>query len=111
MKTKEEVIKKLYTFLDLKDNWDSYGAVPPNIKYVNQARDFITEYPRIPWFVAPGVNGEILVVYLSDDERYECFDEDPQLLISDENYSVTEEEFFPYDGEIDPFILNKYLSK
>jgi hypothetical protein len=112
--TKEDIIKKLYSLLDLEKNWDSYGAVPPNIKFIEKARDFIIKYSKIPEYVFSGVNGEILIVYLSNDLRYECeiyFDESTQLLVSDENYKISDPEFFPYDGEVDTSILDKYLGE
>ncbi len=112
--TKEESIKKIYSFLDLSPNFDSYGGIPPDIKMVNKVRDFITEYPKSPYFVSPGPNGDILLVYISQSNRYECeiyFDVDKtSLLVSDEIFDINEKEYFAYDGEFDTKVLNRYMS-
>lgn len=112
--TKEESINKIYSFLDLKPNFDSYGGIPPTIEVINRVRDFITEYPKMPYFVSPGPNSDILLVYISENNRYECeiyFDLDNKttLLISDEIFDINEKEYFIYDGELNIQKLNKYL--
>ena len=55
---------KLYTFLHLPDNWDSYNATKPSKIAVENANDFalrLAQRQQFPFFVAPSPNGDILI--------------------------------------------------
>lgn len=57
-------INKLYSFLQLPENWDSYGATKPSKLAVENAIDFIVhlaQRQQTPFFIAPSPNGDILV--------------------------------------------------
>ncbi len=64
-------LKKIDAFLGLTDNWDSYGAIKPSEKSINQAKDFIkkADADRLQvYFTAPGRSGDVLVEYRLTDE-------------------------------------------
>lgn len=57
-------ISKLYSFLRLPANWDSYGAVPPSKAAVENAIHFtlrLAQKGQMPFFTAPSPDGDILV--------------------------------------------------
>lgn len=57
-------INKLYSFLMLPENWDSYNAAKPSKTAVENAIDFIfrlAQRQQFPFFIAPSPNGDILV--------------------------------------------------
>ncbi len=57
-------INKLFSFLQLPENWDSYNAATPSKTAVENAIDFTIRLARrqqFPFFVAPSPNGDILV--------------------------------------------------
>lgn len=57
-------INKLQSFLQLPENWDSYGAAKPAKTAVENAIHFIISLAnrqQEPFFIAPSPNGDILV--------------------------------------------------
>lgn len=57
-------INKLYSFLQLPENWDSYNAARPSKIAVENAVDFIkrlTQRQQFPFYTAPSPDGDILV--------------------------------------------------
>lgn len=59
-----EVLSKIKTFSQLRENWDSYGAEPPSKAALQNALSFVKtlDRQRLPvFFTAPGPNGEVLV--------------------------------------------------
>lgn len=63
LETRKTIIK-IQEFIKLKVNWDSYGAIPPAMLAIKNAKDFLlkTETKNLPvYFVAPGRNGEVLI--------------------------------------------------
>ncbi len=57
-------INKLYSFLHLPKNWDSYNASKPSKIAVENAIDFtirLAQRQQFPFFIAPSPNGDILV--------------------------------------------------
>ncbi|MBI4640174.1 MAG: hypothetical protein HY731_05740 [Candidatus Tectomicrobia bacterium] len=62
------------TFLQLKENWDSYGAEPPSKIAIEHAFSFVKTLDRqgLPvFFTAPGPNGEVLVELKQNDKSVE----------------------------------------
>lgn len=57
-------INKLYSFLKLPENWDSYNATKPTKTAIDNAIDFILRLSQrqlLPFFIAPSPNGDIMV--------------------------------------------------
>ncbi len=57
-------INKLLSFLQLPENWDSYGAAKPAKTAVENAIDFLIRLDnrqQQPFYIAPSPNGDILV--------------------------------------------------
>lgn len=67
-------IHKLNSFLQLPDNWDSYGAQPPSKAAVERAIHFIlklVQKDQLPFFIAPSPNGDILIELRTNNVSYE----------------------------------------
>lgn len=63
-------INKLYSFLMLPENWDSYNAARPSKTAIENAIDFIfrlAQRQQFPFFIAPSPNGDILVELKADN--------------------------------------------
>jgi hypothetical protein len=59
----KDLVNKLRSFKELKENWDSYGALPPSPATIDAAIRFIRKADRnlLPlYFAAPGPNGELV---------------------------------------------------
>lgn len=57
-------INKLFSFLNLPENWDSYNAARPSKNAVENAIDFtlrLAQRQLLPYFTAPSPNGDVLV--------------------------------------------------
>ena len=58
---------KIDSFSELKKNWDSYGAEPPNPKAIEYGKEVLRkiyeEVKIIPKHVEPTANGEIGLIY------------------------------------------------
>ena len=88
-------IWKLKSFLNLKENWDSYGAAPAIEHCVQNAINFIKrldeKYQEV-YFVAPGPNGEVLVELKNSERSVEIiFDENITEYIKYEGNDATED--------------------
>lgn len=73
-------INKLYSFLQLQHNWDSYGAVTPSKTAVENAIHFLLRLAskeQTPFFTAPSPDGDILIELKSNEVSLEfLFNED-----------------------------------
>lgn len=70
------VLQQLQKIADLHNNWDSYGAEAPGDLAVANARHFIVENQNtlLPfYFVAPGVNGEVMLEFNSGQKSAELY--------------------------------------
>ena len=88
-------LRKLKSFLNLEENWDSYGAVPIIENCVYDALDFVRrldeKYQEV-YFVAPGPNGEVLVELKAEKRSIEViFDEGNVAYAKYENGDVVDE--------------------
>ncbi len=89
------LLQKLDRFAELKNNWDSYGAKAPTARVVQEAKNFLIEnhYLDLPfYFIAPGVNGEIMLEFSKGNKAAEVFftDNSTELLLYDNNKTVLE---------------------
>lgn len=104
----KEIVKKLYQFKDLKDNWDGAGAIPPQTEVIENAISFLITMDEIElpaYFVAPGPNGEILLEYKNENHSAEVYFEennDPEMIIYHNKEQV-------YTGGVDKLQLAKYF--
>jgi hypothetical protein len=84
-----DIHRKLLSFKNLKDNWDTYGAIAPKENAIEAAIDFLLKEVstfRLPiYFTAPGVNGEVMLEFKGADgkaaELYFNPDESTELLL------------------------------
>lgn len=75
----KDVLRRIYKFKDLSENWDGNRATPPNDKIINNAASFLTkadEFDLPVYFVAPGPNGEIVIEYKSGSNTAEVYFEE-----------------------------------
>lgn len=69
-------IHKLFSFLDLPPNWDSYNAAKPSRLAIVNAIDFIFRLSRrqqFPFFTAPSPNGDVLIELRNQNVSLEFF--------------------------------------
>ena len=69
-------INKLYSFLHLPQNWDSYNAARPSKIAVENAIDFtlrLTQRQQFPFFMVPSPNGDILIELKDNNVTLEFF--------------------------------------
>ena len=62
-------ISKIQSFAELKPNWDSYKAIPPDSLNIKDAIGFAKWADRLNlplYFASPGPNGEILIELKKD---------------------------------------------
>ena len=72
--SKEQIFEKLERWLDLPENWDSYGGVAPIRETIDRVKEFISKYDVLPQGgVFPGPNGEIQLSYLRGEDEVEIF--------------------------------------
>lgn len=100
-----EMVAKLKGFLILKDNWDTYGAMPISNETVDNAITFVKKADKnlLPlFFTAPGPNGELVIelrrgnreaaVYFNSEGKNELlFSENNKIVfegILDNNYKT-----------------------
>lgn len=89
-------IHKLNSFEGLAENWDSYGAFPPNKETIEQARLFLMDnaFVSLPfYFIAPGINGEILIECQQNEKSSEIFfnpDGSTELLLFENDECIRE---------------------
>ena len=67
----------LLKFKDLKDNWDGYGAQAPDWNAIDAAIIFLDKVNDLDlplYFVAPGVNGEVMIEFkVGNDKAAEIY--------------------------------------
>ncbi len=102
-------IRKIKSFLDLEDNWDSYGAASIVTNCVHNAIDFVRrldeKYQEV-YFVAPGPNGEVLVELEAGERSIEVvFDEDKVEYVKYENGDAVDEGSYE-PGDIDSQLVS-----
>ncbi len=106
----KELLKKLYSFKKLPDNWDGNGAVPPNESTINKAAAFINftdEFDAPLYFTALGPNGEIVLEYKMENHMSEVFfneDESEEMILYTGNAQQ-------YCGAINPELLKKHFQQ
>jgi hypothetical protein len=69
-----DTISRLKSYLNLEENWDSYGGLPPRKNAVDQAISFVLSLDRKGYgifFTAPGPSGEILIELKSGNKTVE----------------------------------------
>ena len=100
-----DAIGKLKSFSKLQENWDSYGALPPQQDTIEHAVSFVKALDRggePVYFTAPGPNGEILVELKKGNRTVEVtFEEDNHIkgALFIENGCIEEDANFD-DGKI-----------
>lgn len=70
------ILHRLYSFKQLKLNWDGNGALVPEEEVIKTATNFLfllDEYDLPIYFTAPGPNGEIVLEYKNDQNSAEVF--------------------------------------
>ena len=66
-----DVLGRLDRFLELRENWDSYGALPPKASTIAQARGMVQHLDQAgvpPYFASPGPGGQVMVEYRLPDD-------------------------------------------
>lgn len=92
----KDMIMRLEQMRNLKDNWNSYGAEVPSPAAIKYALKFIVDniqYGLPYYFVAPGVNGEVMIELKEGDRVAEIFfweDNSTELLLLDKEQVVLE---------------------
>lgn len=102
-------IRKIKSFLNLEENWDSYGAAPIIEYCVRNAINFVKrldeKYQEV-YFVAPGPNGEVLVELKAEERSIEViFDEDDVEYAKYENGDVVDEGIYE-PGDVDSQLVS-----
>lgn len=75
----KDLLRRIYKFKELSENWDDNGAVPPSDQIINNAAFFLTtadEFDLPIYFAAPGPNGEIVLEYKSGSKTAEVYFEE-----------------------------------
>lgn len=97
-------IQNIKSFINLKHNWDSYGALPVDIKSIEKSIDFIkfvNEYGIDVYLTSPGPNEEVMVqlknksreiefIFYSTKEKYVRFDDNNFIDQGDFSYNEFE---------------------
>jgi hypothetical protein len=86
------VLHRLYSFKQLKLNWNGNGALVPEEEVIKAATNFLfllDEYDLPIYFTAPGPNGEIVLEYKNGQNSAEIFFES-------DNFS----EMLLYNGDV-----------
>lgn len=71
-----ELFQKLNRIGKLAHNWDSYQAAAPSPAAITKARNFLIDNHTLAlpfYFLAPGVNGEILIEFQEDGRSAELY--------------------------------------
>lgn len=98
------ILQQLAKIAALGNNWDSYGAASPGEVSILKAHQFVVENRNtlLPFFfVAPGVNGEVMLEFNTGQKSAELYfnpdGSNELLLYSDDNIlleGTLEEHFF-----------------
>jgi hypothetical protein len=89
----KQIITRLKGFKVLEENWDSYGAIPPNQQTIDNAIRFVKKADEnlLPFFfTAPGPNGELVVEFKKGNKEAAAYfnPEGTTELILSENKNV-----------------------
>lgn len=101
-----EALFRLQRFHELKEDWDSYGALVPKAMTILAAKQFVQAMDRkelAPYFVSPGPSGELMVEYRSEggmEVEVHFHGDGSRLLL------VTEGDAILYEG---PYTEQKFL--
>lgn len=93
-----DLLQKLNSFTSLKYNWDSYGAIPPSLMSIRNARRFLFKNANVSlpfYFVSPGINGEVMIELNKDQKAAEIYfnpDGSEELLLFENNNCILEKE-------------------
>ncbi|MBD8490076.1 hypothetical protein IFO69_15065 [Echinicola sp. CAU 1574] len=71
-----KMMHKLSEVGQINENWDSYGASKPSATSMQLAKDFLLDsaHWQLPfYFLAPGVNGEILIEFNQNNKAVELY--------------------------------------
>lgn len=91
-----QFLQKLDHIEQLGNNWNGYGADTPSKSAIQNTRQFITENSEISlpfYFIAPGVNGEIMLEFSKDEKAAELFfldDGTTELLLFENDNTILE---------------------
>lgn len=91
-----DMITRLEQLRELKDNWNSYGAEVPSPVAIKYAKNFIVDniqYALPYYFIAPGVNGEVMIELKEGDRVAEIYfweDHSTELLLLEKEQVVLE---------------------
>ena len=105
--TKEEVIEKIETYIDLPENWDSYGGIAPKIETIQFVKEVVNSLPNYLYFCCPGPNGEVEIDWRRGDLEIEAFfdcEDKHEMLVYDKR-----EDLYLYDGEFKEEVVKKFL--
>ncbi|NLX29580.1 MAG: hypothetical protein GXY59_11480 [Bacteroidales bacterium] len=89
-------IQKLDSYINLNDNWDSYGAVAPSVISIRNARRFLINNANVSlpyYFISPGVNGEVMIELSKGRKAAEIYfnsDKSTELLLFENNNCLLE---------------------
>lgn len=94
-------IKNIKSFEELKDNWDSYNALPVSNVSIEKAIDFIVQVNNFgldAYLTSPGPNGEVLVQLKNNEKEIEfIFYPEQDKYVSFSNINFVEQGWFDYD--------------
>lgn len=89
-------IQKLNSYINLNDNWDSYGAMPPSKTSISNARRFLINNAHVSlpyFFISPGVNGEVMIELSNGQKAAELYfnpDKTTELLLYENDRCILE---------------------
>jgi hypothetical protein len=89
-------IQKLNSYINLNDNWDSYGAMAPSITSIKNARRFLINNAHVSlpfYFISPGVNGEVMIELSKGQKAAELYfnpDKSTELLLFENDKCILE---------------------
>lgn len=87
----KQIITRLKGFKALEENWDSYGAIPPNQQIIDNAIRFVKKADKnlLPFFfAAPGPNGELVVEFKKGNKEAAAYfnpEGTTELILSENN--------------------------
>jgi hypothetical protein len=92
----KDMVNKINHFKVLKENWDSYGALPPSANAIDEAISFVRMADKnlLPfYFTAPGPNGELVVEFKRGNKEAAAYfnpDNTTELILSENNQTILE---------------------
>jgi len=92
----KDIVSKINHFKTLKENWDSYGALPTSADAINEAISFVRMADRnlLPfYFTAPGPNGELVIEFRRGHKEAAAYfnpDNTTELILSENNQTILE---------------------